>query len=144
MSAFTMFEDYCKELNRYDAGFTKEDIVTACLEYRRTCDWIPIRISGNEIGFIIIYSGRNLPSSMDYFIEQVYIQPKYRNGGLVKQTLSEIFKASPGRYGLFILDKNETAKGFWHRMQFDFDLEPITIEDHPEAENCTFYAFKTT
>ena len=143
MSAFTMFEDYCRELNKYDAGFTKEDMITLCLEYRRICDWIPIRDGKKEIGFIIIYSGHKLPMDLDYFIEQVYIQPKYRNGGIVKQTLSEIFKASPGKYGLFILDKNEPAKGFWHRMQFDFNLEPIEVANHPECENCHFYAFKT-
>ena len=144
MGAFTLFEDYCRELNKYGAEFERQHVVTQCLEYRRIGNWIPIKISGKEVGFIIIIPGRYYSTELDYFIEQVYIAPEYRRRGIMKLNLDEMFKAAPGRYGLFILDKNYMAKGFWHKVQENSYLRPIKISKDPEAENCSFYAFETT
>ena len=144
MGAFTLYEDYCNELNKYGADIEKQHIITAVMEYRRSAKWFPIKVSGKEVGFIIVAPGKFYTPELDYFIEQVYIAPEYRRSGIMKLNLDEMFKAMPGRYGLFILDKNYPAKGFWHKVQRYCYLRSIELEKEPKAHNCSFYAFETT
>jgi predicted acetyltransferase len=74
---------------------------------------IPLKITleNSIIGFIFcsISSGQKV----EYIIQDAFILRSYRNKGLCKLALKQLFNLYPGKYGLGILMKNEPAKLFW-------------------------------
>ena len=77
---------------------------------------IPLKITleNSVIGFIFCSTGK----SVDYIIQDIFIMRNYRNRGLGRFALKQLFDLYPGKYGLDILIKNETAKLFWaHCLQ---------------------------
>ena len=74
---------------------------------------IPLKITleNNIIGFIFcsISSGQKV----DYIIQDVFILRNYRNRGLCKLALKQLFDLYSGKFGLDVLMKNEPAKLFW-------------------------------
>ena len=74
---------------------------------------IPLKITleNNIIGFI--FCSISPGPKVEYIIQDAFILRGYRNRGLCKLALKQLFNLYPGKYGLVILMKNEPAKLFW-------------------------------
>lgn len=94
---------------------------------------IPLKITlkNSIIGFIFcsISSG----PKVKYIIQDVFILRSYRNRGLCKLALKQLFKFYPGKYGLVILKKNEPAKLFWKRclkyLDINYTSDDAVVDD---------------
>ena len=74
---------------------------------------IPLKITleNSVIGFI--FCSISPGPKVEYIIQDAFILRGYRNRGLCKLALKQLFNLYPGKYGLVILMKNEPAKLFW-------------------------------
>ncbi|OHB58397.1 MAG: hypothetical protein A2173_08780 [Planctomycetes bacterium RBG_13_44_8b] len=72
---------------------------------------IPLKIilENSIIGFLFCSKGQ----TVDYVIQDMFILRNYRNRGLGKLALKQLFSLYPGKFGLDILIKNTPAKLFW-------------------------------
>ena len=72
---------------------------------------IPLKITlkNSIIGFILCSIGQKV----DYVIQDIFILRNYRNRGLCKLALKQLFDLYPGKFGLDVLMGNEPAKLFW-------------------------------
>jgi len=72
---------------------------------------IPLKITlaNSIIGFLFCSKGQKV----DYIIQDIFILKNYRNRGLGKLAVEQLFALYPGRFGLGVLIKNASAKLFW-------------------------------
>lgn len=95
---------------------------------------IPLKITlaNSIIGFIFCSKGQKV----DYIIQEVFILRSYRNRGLGKIALQQLFALYPGRYGLVILIKNEPAKLFWIHCLECLGINYTNDEVIEDGERC--------
>lgn len=141
-----MFLKYKRELCLLDG---LDDLVDDEQDYINDCNffqtdynakWIAIKDEAdNEIGFLVILTGRLIPPNLDYYIEDTYIQPEHRRKGIMRKAVEDFINAHEGRYGLEIMDKNKAAHSFWGKIV----NERWYGESVPTHENCKEYYFDT-
>ena len=96
---------------------------------------IPLKITleNTIIGFIFcsISSG----PKVKYIIQDVFVLRSYRNRGVCKSALKQLFNLYPGKYGLVILMKNEPAKLFWNRclehLGISYTSDKAVVDGNP-------------
>lgn len=117
-----MFLDYKRELCAID-GTDLPDPVEAYLDScnffqtDRDSKWIAVTDeAGEEVGFLVVLSGRHVAEGVDYFIEDVYILPEYRRKGIMTKVASEFIDNHDGVYAMEIIDRNEAAHKFWGKI----------------------------
>lgn len=98
------------------------------------------------IGFII-HSKNVVRSSkyFAYFIDEFYISPKYRSKGYGKAAAQKyVFNINQGNVGLFVLQNNKKAAGFWQKVFCDigYPLES-QLADDKELDMEKAYLFST-
>lgn len=134
---------YCDDLNDYGADIKDFDILLNYDAYIRSeSEWLDVTDSkGKLIGFVIIGTGDNCRPDCDYYIAETYIDRRHRRNGIMKKFITEYIKAHPGRYCLFILDKNVPAKFFWKSIEKELCLKPLTFGEN-DTEGCSEYGFE--
>ena len=80
-------------------------------EIEENREWKDIYCDGKVVGFLIIAEDFN---GCDYFIQDAYIEPRYRNRGLMTDAIQKQLKEKPGSYFLFVINKNKYARNFWN------------------------------
>jgi predicted acetyltransferase len=121
--------NHCLQLN--SAGLFDNSFVDS---YYCDDNLIPLKITleNNIIGFIFcsISSG----PKVEYIIQDVFILKGYRNRGLCKSALEQLFNIYPGRYGLVILMNNEPAKSFWEqclkRLGINYTSDEAVVDEN--------------
>jgi predicted acetyltransferase len=95
---------------------------------------IPLKITleNSIIGFI--FCSKSAGPKVEYIIQDAFILRGYRNRGLCKSALKQLFNLYPGRYGLVILMKNEPAKLFWkhclERLGISYTSEEVFVDEN--------------
>lgn len=111
----------------------------------KTTSWFDIYPSKEEtdpVGFLIIGYPPNCHPNADFYIEEAYIQPKYRQQHYMTTTATRFIQAHPGTYCLFILNNNHTAKRFWIALFAKLGYVPCYLSDVGAGdEYCTQYGF---
>lgn len=109
------------------------------------CDvqWVPIKIKTQEIGFLTVYTHPNCHPDADWYIEDSYIMPEYRNQGFMQKAVQKWVKEHPGKYCLFIVDNNEPARHMWpavfEKMKYQsLDLRQVL----PPKQGITQYGWE--
>lgn len=144
---------YAKELNDYGADYDELDAYIDCDEYQWCLDfeWCDITDSnGLLIGFVVfgINGDATEHPDCDYFIAQTYMARPYRKQGLMKNFLKEYFEKHPGKYCLYILEKNYPAKNFWKCVENECGLKPLVLDELPfyypnKEDSAVLYGFET-
>jgi predicted acetyltransferase len=100
---------------------------------------IPLKITlaNSTIGFLFCSKGRKV----DYIIQDVFILRNYRNRGLCKIAVQQLFALYPGRYGLGILIKNEPAKLFWIHCLERLGINYTSDEVIDDGQRCIILTF---
>lgn len=95
------------------------------------------------VGFLLIGHPPNVAEGFDYYIQESYVIPKFRNKGLMSKKLELQFSRFKGRYCMYILDKNYKAKQFWNKIIPRFNGAWIPEVDDPMPEpGCSIYGFE--
>jgi predicted acetyltransferase len=100
---------------------------------------IPLKIilDNSIIGFLFCSTGQKV----DYIVQEMFILRNYRNRGLGKLALKQLFNLYPGRYGLVILMKNEPAKLFWTHCLEHLGINYTSSEVIEDGQLCTRLIF---
>lgn len=107
---------------------------------------IRILDSSDLIGFIVIAFDENCPKPFDYYIWDCYIIPEYRNKSIISGYMKIFIKNHPGKYCLFLIENNISAKNLWSsifsncgykKIKFHKSKEILEMED----EKCHFYGY---
>lgn len=109
------------------------------------CDvqWVPIKVKTQEVGFIVLYTHPNCHPDADWYIEDAYVMPEYRNQGLMQKAVQTWVKEHPGTYCLFIVDSNEPARHMWPTVFEKMGYVPITLRQVlPHKDGLTQYGFQ--
>jgi predicted acetyltransferase len=93
---------------------------------------LKIIFDNSIIGFIFCSKGQKV----DYIVQEMFILRNYRNRGLGKFALKQLFDLYPGRYGLAILIKNEPAKLFWKHYLEHLGINYTSSEVIEDGELC--------
>lgn len=124
-----------EESNSYDAYITAEHT-----------EWIDIFADGSDepIGFLIVGEQENCYPDANYYIEELYIVPEFRNKGLASATVTDFLNNHKGVYCLFIINDNNIAKTFWNKVFTN--CQYITTELYDEYSDrytyCKLYGYK--
>lgn len=143
LNRHSLYDSYCFELSRYDSAIYRhsKEVSGWCDDYLNDISgriyWIPITtaVVTSEIGFVIIsklFPREAEESGIDYFIEQVYIKPEFRGQKHVLNTLNTFTAEHKGRYGMYVLKKNEKAKDFWCKFMDNIKAEKIALDTEKE------------
>ncbi len=149
MTRQDLYKLYLFELSLYSPSIREMSEVDIVNNYNNVCnfsdlEWIDIYNGFEKVGFILITTGSHCPAAYDYHIMETFILPKSRKKGLVKNTLLGFIKNHPGSYGLFILNRNVTAIGFWKRFLRNKEVEKIAPQSGLDIPSqCFELAFKT-
>jgi predicted acetyltransferase len=80
-----------------------------------------IRVEGNPAGFAIICTDKkHLPKEVDYELMDFYIAPKYRRQGVGKQAAYRALDLYRGRWVVYQLEKNVSARRFWQSVVAEY------------------------
>ena len=95
---------------------------------------IPLKITleNSIIGFIFCSTGQKV----DYVIQDIFVERKYRNRGFGKLALKQLFGLYRCKFGLDILMKNEPAKLFWKNCLEHLGINYISDEVIEDGELC--------
>lgn len=91
--------------------------------------WIDINCGDELVGFLIVVQAPNCHPDADYFVEQAYIIPSHRNHGVMSSVVDSFVQEQPGKYCLFILNRNEKAKKFWNDAFAGAGYVPCYLRD---------------
>ena len=107
-------------------------------------EWVPVIHNGEEVGFIEFCAFPFCHPDTDWFLREAYVRPEYRRKGLMQKTLLEWLRKCPGRYCLFIMDKNTPAQKCWHNAFQKAGYKPMNLRDLAEFDDVTIklYAFE--
>lgn len=150
MIRFQLISDYLDELQTIEGlpeitYIKKQEFYQEVLN-SKTTNWIdiyPQNEGTNPIGFLIIGYPPNCHPNANYYIEEAYIQPKYRCQHYMTSTATRFIKAHPGIYCLFILNNNQIAKHFWFSIFTKLGYVPCPLSDVGAGdEHCTQYGFQ--
>ena len=84
-----------------------------------------INFNGENIGFILLNTGRYVPKGIDYIINEFFILKGYRRKGLGASSIKKLMDVFKGTYFVKELLDNKLAVSFWKRfykrqgIQFD-------------------------
>ena len=131
---FRLFCDYLRELEKI--AQTPSQSASDDYEYYQeiissdTVEWVEIRACDepNPVGFLLIDHGYNCHPDADYFIQETYVKPEYRNQGLMTTAVSKFIQEHGGTYCLFILNNNKNAYQFWHNLFAKLNYKPKDLE----------------
>ena len=98
-----------------------------------------ITLDGRVIGFIFCSIGE----TVDYIVQDIFILRNYRNKGLSKLALKQLFNIYKGTFGLDVLITNEPAMLFWKNCLKDFKIYYTTSKVGSESERCMRFFFDT-
>ena len=149
MTREELYKLYLFELSLYSEtvrSLSEDDILKqyAGVSSFNDLEWVDIYDGVERVGFILITTYEHCPAAYDYHIMETFILPKSRKKGLVKNTLLGFIKNHPGSYGLFILNRNVTAIGFWKRFLRNKEVEKIVPQSGLDIPSqCFELAFKT-
>jgi predicted acetyltransferase len=121
--------NHCLQLN--SAGLFDNSFVDS---YYSENNLIPLKITleNSIIGFI--FCSISTGPKVEYIIQDTFILKGYRNRGLCKSALEQLFNLYPGRYGLVILMNNEPAKLFWKhclgRLGINYTSDEAVVDEN--------------
>lgn len=79
-----------------------------------------------QVGFVVIAVNDNCPEPFDYYIQDCYLAPGYRNQHIMWDAMSDFIGNHPGRYCLFLILNNLPAKSFWEKLFSSFYYQKWT------------------
>lgn len=141
-----MFFQYLKELYSISGSplltrEQQEQLYRQC--FMDGAQWIDITNGkGQVIGFIIIATHPNCHPDADWYIQETYIVPEYRNQGYMSRWVSKWLSEVQATICLFILNKNTCALRFWQHIFHKNNYVPVHLADVIYIKDCTQYGFK--
>lgn len=139
---------YVKELRQYLAFDyrTRADIVADLKKNildAINCEWYDIiDYNGRLIGFFVIGTGANCNPLFDYYIEDCYIEKKYRRDRVMSRCISGYIRRHPGKYCLFIINLNNVAKKFWDSIVKQNFAHWVPMSGKYDEIECKEYGFE--
>lgn len=138
-----LYRDYCKELEQYkEKSDTESEFQTDnhsnvdiwCDDYinDKNCTWKNIfdDASGELAGFLIIgKGGSEKHPDADYGIAQAYVNPAFRNQGLMTKMIKEYLEKHKGIYSLLVINQNLYALSFWKKTFANAGYHPVNLDD---------------
>lgn len=151
---FALFHEYMRYLHEDCLGTnTPSPIDLAHLFKDYTTDtkhslWLDIYPTENEpqvpIGFLVIGFPPNCHPNANYYIQEAYIRPEYRQRGYMRATVTSFLVSHPGTYCLFVIRGNEKAYLFWKHIFQENQYITCYLPDVGAADECcTQYGFRT-
>ena len=142
--------DYLNELQKIKglSPLSSEELNSVCSPYfdAKNTKWIDIydgKHGKDIIGFLIIGFPPNCHPDTNFYIEEAYIKPQYRRQGYMSSVASKFIKDNPGSYCLFILNRNEAALQFWHKVFAQCGYVPCFLCDVGAGDAyCKQFGFK--
>lgn len=120
----------------------KKDIYRKTI-LRNDTEWIDIFDNNNLIGFLIIGRGLNCHPDADFFIQEAYIVPAYRNQGHMTSAITRYIQNHGGKICLLILNENHIAKIFWKNTFDKLGYKQIELRDVGATDEfCSQYGFE--
>jgi len=77
---------------------------------------------GKYLGFVMLNTGRYVPRGYDYSIHEIYVAKPYRNDGVARAALENIFTYYKGKYLVMQLEKNINALRFWRHYYEEYEI----------------------
>lgn len=68
---------------------------------------------GRYLGFVMMNTGRYVPRGYDYSIHEIFVAKPYRQQGVAREALAQLFSYYKGKYLVMQLEKNVDALRFW-------------------------------
>ncbi len=130
-----MYDDYIRELAQYTPLLKNHDInktFQMYSEYRcEAFTRINVICDGTGVvnGFMVLGIAPNTHPDTNYFIAEFFIKKEYRRKNIGSKYVLDFIKTHPGKYCMFILDKNEVAKCFWFETFNRAGYKPIKLKD---------------
>ena len=88
---------------------------------RDRCRCYVIRVDGSPAGFAIVRgAGTGLEPGVDWELQDFYIAPKYRRGGVGRLAAPQVFDLERGVWQVFQLARNLPARVFWQQVIGDY------------------------
>lgn len=152
LQRFRLYRNYVKELSEYDrelAKYTKNEIDEWARRYMYDpySAWIDIVVRDDLVGFVIISStDGDCHPDCDFYINQAYIRPEYRNHGYMTGIVKNFINNNPGKYGYDVIVGNKKADRFWQDLFEDMGgiRVPLTrIRDTDIEKNLNVYCYVT-
>lgn len=95
------------------------------------------------IGFMAVGTDPNCHPDCDFYIAETYVIPEERHNGYMRLLASDFITDNPGKYCMFILDRNERARVFWTQLFSSLGYEPMELRDVLEPDGyCTQYGWQ--
>ncbi len=144
-----LYIDYYRELEKYSPHMRENECSDEEIkkqardlmpggELGSCSEWIDIVRDGKIVGFLIMSSAPKCHPETDFFINQKYVMPEYRKGGLMSDTIRGFMKKHPkSRYSIFILRKNKWAQTYWKTFfkSVGYTTVPLLKMDEFKSEN---------
>lgn len=138
-----LYRDYLKELDTYreaPLGLTDGAARRWCDDYIswKKSSWHNIYAPGGEelVGFLII--GKEVPEKHPDSIRsvaQAYVDPRYRNQGLMTACMADYMTRHRGVYSLLVLKNNENAREFWKNFFKKQGYRPVELDPSIVTDN---------
>ena len=127
-----LFKEYLAELAPFEHIQTSEQDFKEQWKDRSSrpfSEWHDIKAKGKTVGFVIMGWGDNCHPDADFFVQDVYIRPEFRQQGLVRKFMENHFSKHPGIYCLLILNENTIAKMVWTKLFTNAGFSPCWLAD---------------
>ena len=128
--AFALFNSYLAELyeiNGYLPGCgTFRDRFESVWEAEDSM-WYFLYHKDEMVGFLIIGTGENCHPDADFYIEEAYILPTYRNQGLMRDFIQPFILKNKGIYCMFILKNHNKAISYWKHIFKEVGYQPYEL-----------------
>lgn len=106
----------------------------------RWTDLYPDTGDGTQpVGFLLISSDPYIAGSANYYIQEAYVQPKYRGRGIMTKAVESLIYLAPNdAITLSVLKANKKAKSFWTNLfvQHSYSVQAVESSDVEFLDFC--------
>lgn len=143
-----LLKKYLKELrDLYNISFSNEEsnLYNTYIASEHT-EWIDIFADDSDepVGFLVVGEQENCHPDANYYIEELYVEPEFRNKGLASATATNFLHNHKGIYCLFIINDNNIAKIFWDKVFTSCRYTETKLYDEysDQYTYCKLYGYK--
>jgi len=125
-------EDGKFKYDGFELYFTSEDLKPFFITYH-----------DEMVGFVLLNTGKYVPSDIDYTIHEVFLLRGFRKKGIGTVAIKKLFELYKGKYNIVQLGNNKIAIDFWKNF---YKIEGLKYTETKEIvdnfECCTQIFYK--
>lgn len=93
-------------------------------------------------GFLMLNEPPYTFKEVDYCVNELFVLNSYRQRGLARTAIQEVFNQFPGKYVIFQLADNARAISFWRKIYEENNISYTEKEELYDGELCNFQHFE--